>query len=201
MKLYYSPGVCSLASHIVLREAGLPFTPVRVDLQTHTFDGVDYHSVNARGYVPLLELDDGQRLTEGPAIMQYVADRVPEKKLVPAWGTMERYRLVEWLAFISSELHKNFGPLFNPAMPEEVKEFHRGRVLDRIQWMEGQIAGKAYVMGDTYTVADAYLFVVAGWGKHVSVDLADFKNLQALLGRVAARASVQEALRIEGLRV
>lgn len=199
MKLYYSAGVCSLASHIVLREAGLPFTLVRVDLQTHTFDGVDYNSVNARGYVPLLELDDGQRLTEGPAIMQYVADQVPEKKLVPAWGTMERYRLVEWLAFISSELHKNFGPLFNPAMPEEVKEFHRQRVLNRFQWMDGQLDGKSYTMGDTYTVADAYLFVVSNWGKLVGVDLADFKNLQALRGRVAARAAVQEALKAEGL--
>jgi glutathione S-transferase len=156
MKLYYSPGVCSLASHIVLREAGLPFTPVRVDLKAHTFDaGADYYAINERGYVPLLELDDGQRLTEGPAIMQYVADRVPEKKLAPAWGMMERYRLVEWLALISSELQKNFAAVFNPAMPEEVKEFHRKLLLERFQWMDGRLDGKAYTMGDTYTVADA----------------------------------------------
>ncbi|WP_434730537.1 glutathione transferase GstA [Rhizobium binae] len=199
MKLYYSPGVCSLASHIVLREAELPFTPVRVNLHTHTFNGVDYYSVNARGYVPLLELDNGERLSEGPAIMQYVADRVPEKKLVPAWGTMERYRLVEWLAFISSELHKNFGPLFNPVIPEDVKDHHRECVHDRFQWMEGQISGRAYVMGDSYSVADAYLFVVASWGRHVGLALSDFKNMRALVDRVAARAPVQEALRIEGL--
>lgn len=200
MKLYYSPGVCSLASHIVLREAGLPFTPVRVDLQTHTFDeGADYYTINTRGYVPLLELDDGQRLTEGPAIMQYLADRVPETKLAPAWGTMERYRLVEWLAFISSELHKNFGPLFSPAIPEQVKELHRKRALDRFGWMDQQLSGKAYVIGDTYTVADAYLFVVSNWGKYVDVDLSGFSNLQEILGRVAGRPSVQEALKAEGL--
>ncbi|WP_026621576.1 glutathione S-transferase (plasmid) [Ensifer sp. WSM1721] len=200
MKLYYSPGVCSLASHIVLREAGLPFAPVRVDLNTHTFDdGANYYAINQHGYVPLLELGDGQRLTEGPAIMQYVADRVPEKKLAPAWGTMERYRLVEWLAFISSELHRNFGPLFNPAMPDDVREYHCKRVLDRFQWVDRQLDGKTYLVGDTYTVADAYLFVVANWGKLVGVDLGDFKNLNALLDRVSSRAAVEEALKIEGL--
>lgn len=200
MKLYYSPGVCSLASHIVLRESGLPFIPVRIDLKTHALeDGSDYYALNPRGYVPLLELDDGQRLSEGPIIMQYVADLVPDRQLVPAAGTMERYRLMEWLAFINSEVHKNFGPLFNAEMPAEVKDYHRKRVLSRFQWLEQQLKGKRFVMGDVFTVADAYLFVVAGWGKYVDVDLSGFKDLQALLGRVSARPAVQETLRMEGL--
>lgn len=200
MKLYYSPGVCSLASHIVLRESGLPFTPVRVDLKTHAFeDGSDYYAISPHGYVPLLELDDGRRLSEGPVIMQYVADQVPDKQLAPAWGTMERYRLMEWLAFINSEVHKNFGPLFNAEMPANVKDYYRKRVLGRFQWLEQQLEGKRFVMGDVFTVPDAYLLVVANWGKYVDVDLSGFKNLQSVLGRISDRPAVQETLRSEGL--
>lgn len=200
MKLYYSPGVCSLASHIVLRESGLPFTLVRIDLKTHELeDGSDYFAISPHGYVPLLELDDGRRLSEGPIIMQYVADQVPDKQLAPAWGTMERYRLMEWLAFINSEVHKNFGPLFNPEMPAEVKDYYRKRALGRFQWLEQQLDGKRFVMGDIFTVSDAYLFVVATWGKYVDVDLSGFKNLQSVLSWISERPAVQETLKAEGL--
>lgn len=201
MKFYYSPGVCSLASHIVLREAGLPFTPIRVDLRTHTFNNGadDYYALNPRGYVPLLELADGQLLSEGPLIMQYVADQVPEKELVPAQGSMERYRLIERLAFISSELHKNFGPLFDARIPQDVKAIYHERVLGRFGWLELQLDGQDYMMGGKFSVADAYLFVVCNWGKIVGVDLTAFKSLQSLLGRIVTRTSVQEALAVEGL--
>ena len=171
MKLYYSPGACSLSPHIVLREAGLAFEPVLASTKTHKLqDGTDYYGINPKGYVPLLELDNGERLTEGPAIVQYIADQVPAKKLAPTAGTMARYRLQEWLNFITSELHKSFSPLFNPAMPEEGKALYRTRLGDRFKWVDGQLAGKNYLMGEDFSVADAYLFVVAGWGKHVGVD-------------------------------
>ncbi len=200
MKLYYSPGACSLSPHIVLHEAGLAFQPVMANLKTHQLgDGSDYYAVNAKGYVPLLELDDGQRLSEGPAIVQYIADQVPEKKLAPAAGTMERYRLMEWLNFISTELHKGFSPLFNPAMPEEGKALARTRLGERFKWLDGQLAGKAYLMGEQFTVADAYLFTVSSWSKHVGVDLTALSNLGAYLGRVGARPAVQAALKAEGL--
>ncbi|WP_105385071.1 glutathione transferase GstA [Neorhizobium alkalisoli] len=201
MKFYYSPGVCSLASHIVLREAAMPFAPMRVDLRTHTFNNGadDYYALNPRGYVPLLELADGQLLSEGPLIMQYVGDQVPEKGIVPAWGSMERYRLIERLAFISSELHKNFGPLFDPRMPQDVKAIYHERICDRFGWLEQQLNRRDYMMGAKFSVADAYLFVVCNWGKIVGVDLTAFENLQSLLGRIATRPSVQEALQVEGL--
>ncbi|MCC6851391.1 MAG: glutathione transferase GstA [Rubrivivax sp.] len=200
MKLYYSPGACSLSPHIVLREAGLAFQLVMASTKTKKLaDGTDYLAVNPLGYVPLLELDDGQRLTEGPAIVQYIADRVPDKKLVPPWGTMERYRALSWLNFISSELHKGFSPLFHPAMPEEAKAIFRQRLLERFKWVDAQLEGRDYLMGPAFTVPDAYLFVVAGWGKHVGVDLSGQKNLGAFLVRMAARPAVQEALEAEGL--
>jgi glutathione S-transferase len=200
MKLYYSPGACSLSPHIVLHEAGLPFQPMLANLKTHQLaDGSDYYAVNPKGYVPLLELDDGQRLSEGPAIVQYIADRVPEKKLAPAAGTMERYRLMEWLNYISTELHKGFSPLFNPAMPEEAKALARTRLAERFKWVDSQLAGKQYLMGDGFTVPDAYLFTVSSWAKHVGVDLSAFGNLGAYLGRVGARPAVQAALKAEGL--
>jgi glutathione S-transferase len=165
MKLYYSPGACSLSPHIVLREAGLPFTPVKADMATHKLsDGGDYYGINPKGYVPLLELDSGDRLSEGPAIVQYIADQVPDKKLAPAAGTMARYRLMEWLNFITSELHKGFSPLFNKEVPEESKAISRKKLGDRMAWVDKQLAGKQYLMGDQFTVADAYLFTVAGWG-------------------------------------
>ncbi len=200
MKLYYSPGACSLSPHIVLREAGLAFEPVLASTKTHKLqDGTDYYGINPKGYVPLLELDNGERLTEGPAIVQYIADQVPAKKLAPAAGTMARYRLQEWLNFITSELHKSFSPLFNPAMPEEGKALYRTRLGDRFKWVDGQLAGKNYLMGEDFSVADAYLFVVAGWGKHVGVDISGLANLGAFMARVAARPAVQEALKAEGL--
>ncbi len=199
-KLYYSPGACSLSPHIVLRESGLPFTLVLASTKTKKLaDGSDYVAINPKGQVPLLELDDGQRLTEGPAIVQYIADQVPASGLAPAFGTMARYRLMEWLNFITSELHKGFSPLFTPGMPDEAKAMARARLVDRLTWVDGQLAGKTWLMGETFTVADAYLFTVAGWGKYVGVDIAPLTNLSAYLGRVAARPAVQNALKAEGL--
>ena len=200
MKLYFSPGACSLSPHIVLREAGLAFTPVQANLKAHQLaDGSDYYAINPKGYVPLLELDDGQRLSEGPAIVQYVADRVPEKKLVPPAGTMERYRAVEWLNFIGTELHKQFSPIFNAAMPEEAKALQRAKVKERLTWVDGQLKGKNYLMGDAFSVPDAYLFTVTNWTKNVGIDISDLSHLGAFMGRMAARPAVQEALRAEGL--
>ena len=200
MKLYYSPGACSLSPHIVLREAGLAFEPVLASTKTHKLqDGTDYYGINPKGYVPLLELDNGERLTEGPVIVQYIADQAPAKKLAPAAGTMARYRLQEWLNFITSELHKSFSPLFNPAMPEEGKALYRTRLGERFKWVDGQLAGKNYLMGEDFSVADAYLFVVAGWSKHVGVDISGLANLGAFMARVGARPAVQEALKAEGL--
>ena len=200
MKLYYSPGACSLSPHIVLEEAGLPYEPVLASTKTHKLqDGTDYYTINPKGYVPLLELDDGQRLTEGPAIVQYLADLVPGKNLAPANGTMARYRLQEWLNFITSELHKGIGGMFNPAMPEEGKAVMRARATDRLKWVDNQLAGKAYVMGDTFSVADAYLFTVARWSKLVGIDISGMTELTAYLDRVAARPAVQAAMKAEGL--
>jgi len=200
MKLYYSPGACSLSPHIVLREAGLAFEPVLASTKTHKLqDGTDYYTINPKGYVPLLELDNGERLSEGPAIVQYLADQVPGKKLAPPNGTFERYRLQEWLNFITSELHKGFGNLFNPAMPEEGKAVARARVTDRLKWVDTQLAGKQYLMGDNFSVADAYLFTISNWAQHVGVDISGLSALAAYRGRVAARPAVQEAMKAEGL--
>jgi glutathione S-transferase len=199
MKLYYSPGACSLSPHIALREAGLPFEAVLASTKTHKLaDGTDFYTLNPKGYVPLLELDNGERLSEGPAIVQYIADLAPASGLAPAAGTMARYRLIEWLNFITSELHKGFSPLFNPAMPEEGKAIYRQKLQDRFRWVDSQLAGRDYLMGDTFTVADAYLFTVSGWGHLVGVDLSGFSHLGAYLGRVRARPAVQDALRAEG---
>jgi glutathione S-transferase len=199
-KLYYSPGACSLSPHIALREAGLPFELVLASTKTKKLaDGTDFNTVNSKGYVPLLELDDGQRLSEGPVIVQYIADQAPASQLAPAAGTMARYRLMEWLNFITSELHKGFSPLFNPAMPEEAKTLARAKLVERLTWVDGQLAGKNYLMGDTFTVADGYLFTVAGWAKYVGVDISGLANLGAYLGRVAARPAVQAAMKAEGL--
>jgi glutathione S-transferase len=200
MKLYYSPGACSLSPHIVLRESGLTFDAVLASTKTHKLaDGTDFYTINPKGYVPVLELDNGERLTEGPAIVQYIADQVPAKNLAPANGTMARYRLQEWLNFITSELHKGFSPLFNPATPADYKPLAAGRLVDRLGWVNSQLEGKNYLTGDNFTVADAYLFTVAGWGKYVGVDIAPMAHLSAFMGRVAARPAVQEALKAEGL--
>ena len=200
MKLYYSPGACSLSPHIVLREAGLAFEPVMASTKTHKLqDGTDYYGINPKGYVPLLELDDGQRLTEGPAIIQYIADQAPDRQLAPANGTMARYRLQEWLNFITTELHKTFSPLFNPAISEDAKGVFRTKLHERFKWVDGQLAGKQFLMGDQFSVADAYLFTVSNWGQHVGVDLAGYPDLVAYRGRIAARPAVQEAMKAEGL--
>jgi len=200
MKLYFSPGACSLSPHIVLKEAGLAFEAIAAPTKTHKLaDGSDYYSINPLGYVPFLVLDDGRTLHEGPAIVQYIADQVPAKQLAPANGSWERYKLQEWLNTISTELHKGFSPLFTPGMPEEAKALAKTRLNGRLQWVDGELTGKSYLMGDRFTVADAYLFVVAGWGKHVGIDISGLANLSAFMGRVAARPAVQEALRAEGL--
>ena len=200
MKLYYSPGACSLSPHIALREAGLAFEPVLASTKSHKLaDGTDYYAINPLGYVPMLELDDGTRLREGPAIVQYIADLVPSKNLAPANGTLPRYRLQEWLTFIGTELHKQFSPLFNPAMPQEVKTMQRDKIASRLQWIDGELKGKQYLMGDHFSVADGYLFTVTNWASRVDIDLARYANLTAYRARVAARPGVQEAMKAEGL--
>ena len=200
MKLYYSPGACSLSPHIALREAGLAFTPVLASTKSHKLqDGTDFYSINPLGYVPVLELDDGTRLREGPAIVQYIADQVPLKMLAPQNGTLQRYRLQEWLSFIGTELHKGFSPLFNPATPEEYKAIARERLQQRLQWVDNQLAGKQYLMGDQFTVADGYLFTVTNWTKPTNLDIAGLSHLVAYRERVAARPAVQAAMKAEGL--
>jgi glutathione S-transferase len=200
MKLYYSPGACSLSPHIVLREAGLAFEPVKAPTKTHQLDdGTDYYSINPLGYVPLLELDDGTRLTEGPAIVQYIADQVPTKNLAPANGTLARYRLQSLLNFVGTELHKGFSPLFNPATPDAYKAIAREKLISRYQWVDEQLAGKEFFAGEHFSVVDAYLFTVTGWANHVGVDLSAYANVAAFMARVGARPAVQEALKAEGL--
>ena len=200
MKLYYSPGACSLSPHIALQEAGLAYTPVLVSTKSHKLqDGTDYYTINALGYVPVLELDNGERLREGPAIVQYIADQVPDKQLAPANGTLARYRLQEWLNFIGTELHKGFSPLFNPATPEEYKPVVRERLLQRLQWVDSQLAGKQYLMGDQFTVADGYLFTVTNWTQPTKLDISGLAHLAAYRERVGARPAVQAAMKAEGL--
>jgi glutathione S-transferase len=200
MKLYYSPAACSLAPHIALHEAGLAFEPVLASTKTHQLkDGTDYYTINPLGYVPMLELDDGARLRENPAILQYIADLAPTKNLAPANGTMQRYRLQEWLTFIGMELHRAFGPLFNPKMSDDAKQMARDRLVGRYQWIDTELQGKEYLMGDHFTVADAYFFTVTRWAKPMGIDLSPFANVQAHHQRVEARPAVQEALKMEGL--
>ena len=179
MKLYYAPGTCSLSPHIVAREAGLPLTLVRVDNKNKKTDsGEDYRAIQPKGYVPLLELDNGARLSEGPAIVQYLADLAPAARLAPANGTFERYQLQEWLNFITSEVHKQFSPLFDATMPEEAKEKFRNKLATRFDWIVEQLQDRDYLMG-SFTVADAYLFVVLRWTKFTGPDLAHWSALQA----------------------
>ncbi len=200
MRLFYAPGACSLSPHIALLEAGVEATLVKVDTKAHkTEGGGDYYAVNPKGYVPLLELDDGDRLTEGPAIVQYIADRNPKSKLAPAAGTMGRYHLQEWLNFITAELHKQFSPLFQATTPAEYKETLKEKIGKRFDWVAEQLKGKDYLMGDTFTVADAYLFTMLTWTKHVGIDLARWPVLTAYKARVAARPKVREAMIAEGL--
>lgn len=200
MKLYFSPGACSLSPHIVAREAGLDVELVKADTKTKKLvDGGDYWQINAKGYVPALQLDNGQLLTEGPAIVQYLADQKPAAALIPAAGSLERYRVQEWLNFITSEIHKGFSPLFNPAAVPEWKEAAKANLAKRFGFVNSHLEGKQYLMGDTFTVADAYLFTVANWGQFVGVDIGQWPAVKAHHARVAARPKVQEALKAEGL--
>lgn len=200
MKLFYAPGVCSLSPHIALREAGLEFELQRVDTKTKAMEGGgDYREINPKGYVPYLQLDDGSYLGEGPAIVQYIADLKPEAKLAPANGSIERYRLQEWLGFLNSEVHKSFGPLFKPNTPEEYKTIMREQIGVRFDYLAKQLEGKQYLMGDTFTVADGYLFTLLGWTKWTGIDLAKWPALADYSARVAQRPAVQAALRAEGL--
>ncbi len=200
MKLYYSPGACSLAVHITLHEAGMTFTPVKAPTRTHLLeDGTDYYSINPLGYVPLLELNDTTRLTEAPALLQFIADQVPEKNLAPANATVARAKMNGWLAFISSELHKGFAPLFNPATPADYKPMVVEKLLSRLKWVDEQLAGKQYLMGDAFSVADPYLFNVTNWAPLVKVDISGFANLATFRAHMAQRPAVQTAMRAEGL--
>ena len=200
MKLYYFSGACSLASNIALREAGLPFELVKVDRRTRkAADGLDYNEVNPKGYVPALTLDNGEVLTENVAVLQYIADRNPASKLAPPAGTMDRYRLVEWLAFISSEIHKNFSPLFRDDAPEETKQYVRKVLDNRLDYLNRAIGDRPFLIGEQFTVADAYLFTVVGWSRHLNFDLSKWPQLQRYMERVGARPQVTEALKAEGL--
>ena len=200
MKLYYSPGACSLSPHIALEETGLPYEAILAPTKTKVLpDGSDFRKVNPLGYVPYLVLDDGTGLREGPAIVQYIADQAPDKKLAPANGTMARYQLQSWLNFIGTEIHKGFSPLFNPAYPPEVKKMATDKLLERLTWVDGELASKPYLMGDDFTVADGYLFTVTNWAKPMHIDLSGLKNLSAYRERIAARPAVQRAMKAEGL--
>jgi glutathione S-transferase len=199
MKLYFMPAACSLAPHIALREAGLSFDLERVDQNKKTRSGEDYLSINPKGSVPAFRLDDGQVLTEAAVIQQYIADRVPAKKLAPAAGMPERYRLQEWLNYIASEVHKGIGQLFNPAMPNEYKDAVKKALASRqLPYLEKALADRDYLMGD-FTVADGYLFTVLNWTNLHKIDLSAFPNISAFMKRVAARPAVQEAMKAEGL--
>ena len=200
MKLYYSPGAGSLSPHIVLHEAGLAHTSVLASTKSHKLqDGTDYYTINPLGYVPVLELDDGTRLREGPAIVQYLADQAPHKNLAPANGTLARYRLQEWLTFIGTEIHKGFSPLFKPTTPADYKPLVHEQLLSRLQWVDGELAHKPYLMGEHFSVADAYLFTVTNWAPAVNLDISALKNLAAYRERIAARPAVQAAMKAEGL--
>jgi glutathione S-transferase len=200
LKLYYSPGACSLSPHIALREAGLTFELEQVNLKDKkTKSGEDYTKINPKGYVPALRLNDGYLLTEGPAIVQWIADQKPGSHLAPASGTSERYQLQEWLTFIGTELHKNFSPLFNPATPDATKASVVQTLAKRFAWVDEKLQGKDYLTGSQFSVADAYLFTITNWANFVKFDLKDYPNVRAFQARVAQRPKVQEALKAEGL--
>ncbi len=200
MKLYYSAGACSLSPHIVLLEAGLPFTLEKADLKAKkTATGIDYLTINSKGSVPALQLDDGRVLTEGPAIVQYLADQKPDSGLAPGAGTFERYQLMEILNFITSELHKTYSPLFNPKISADWKASVLLNLNKKLAWVAGYLGNKAFLMGNTFTVADAYLFTVLRWSTHVGVDLTPWPVLTAYQSKVAQRPKVEQALKEEGL--
>ena len=200
MKLYFSPGACSLSPHIVLRESGLKFDLEQVNLQTKkTKAGADFLAVNPKGQVPVLQLDDGDKLTEGPAIVQYIADQKPESGLAPKAGTLARYHTQEWLNYVTSELHKVFAPLFRPNTPEEYVKITKEMLGARFAYLDKHLTGRQYLMGESFTIPDAYCFVVTGWTKYKDIDLGGWPNLKSYMDRVAARPKVQEAMKAEGL--
>lgn len=199
MKLYYAPGACSLAPHIALEETGLPHDLVKVDLMKHTLaDGTDFRSINPKGYVPFVQLDDGSSLSEASVILQYVADRKPGT-LAPVFGTAERWHLMEWLAFIATEVHKGFAPLWNPATPPEVRERTKQALGNRFSYIEKTLAAQPFLGGATFSIADAYLFTTVNWSGMLKLDLTPWPALVAFQQRVAARPGVQRALKAEGL--
>ena len=198
MKLYYAPGACSLAAHIALRESGLPYQLARVDLRQHTVHGADFYAINAKGYVPVLELDDGQRFTEVAVILQYIADRNPGT-LAPAFGTIARYRLMEWINFIATEIHKGLGPLWKPTTPDAYKATVLASVGGRFDHVVQALGAKPYLMGDAFTIADAYLFTIVNWHRFLAFDIDRWPALQEFQSRVAARPSVHKVLEDEHL--
>jgi len=200
MKLYYSPGACSLSPHIVASEAGIPLELEKVDLASHkTEGGQDFLSINPKGYVPALRLDDGSVLTDGPAIVQYLADQKPATGLAPSAGTIERYRLQEWLTFIGTEVHKNFGTLFNKASSDDAKQTAKANIAKRLGYLNEQLAERQFLLGSTFTVADAYAFTIVNWTNFVGIDLKPYPNVGAYMARIGSRPKVQETLRAEGL--
>lgn len=200
MKLYYSPGACSLSPHIVACEAELPIELVKVDLKSkRTESGEDFRLINPNGYVPVLVLDDDNKLTEGPAIVQYLADQAPAKKLAPLAGTFERYQLQQWLNFISTEIHKSFSPLFNPDAPEAVKQLAINTLTLRLESVAQQLSTQAFLLGEHFTVADAYLFVTLSWGQYVNFDISRWPVLADYAAKISARPAVQKAMKEEGL--
>ncbi|MDE2260955.1 MAG: glutathione transferase GstA [Gammaproteobacteria bacterium] len=200
MRLFYASGACSLSPHIVAHEAGIELSLQKVDLKTKTIAAEgDFLAINPKGYVPALQLDDGEVLTEGPAIVQFLADLKPEKRLAPPAGTLARYRLQEWLGYINSELHKSYSPLFRPDTPAETRAERQAYLTKRYALVEKHLSGRSYLLGENFTVADAYLFTVTNWAATVKLDLSAFANLRALQERVGARAAVKAAMRAEGL--
>lgn len=200
MKLYFSPGACSLSPHIALEEAGLAHTLEKVDLKAKkTASGDDYLAINPRGQVPALQLDDGTLLTEGPVIVQYIADQAPARNLAPAYGTPGRYRVMEWLNFLTSEVHKTFSPLFNASFPEEGKAIQRANLGKRFDWISTRLGNQPYLMGEQFCVADGYLFTMLNWCRLCDIDLAHWPVLAAYRERVAARPAVRAAMVAEGL--
>jgi glutathione S-transferase len=203
MKLYYAPGACSLSPHIVAREAGIFLELERVDLGPtphRTESGADFMKINRKGYVPALRLDDGQLLTEGAAIVQYLADLAPESGLAPAVGTLDRYRLQEWLSFIGTELHKMFSPwLFHPEHGDQAARVARAKIAERFAFLDAHLAERPYLLGQSFTAADAYAFTIVGWARSMRIDLALFPHLTNYMDRIAARSKVREAMQLEGL--
>ena len=200
MKLYYTPGACSLSPHIALLEAGLPYDLVKVDLRAKKLEnGDDFLKVNPKGQVPVLALDSGELVTEGPVIVQMIADKAAAKNLAPARDSAERYKLLEWLNFITTELHKSFGPMFSPVLADEAKAFFKDRVMGKFKYVDSQLAGRDYLMGSQFTVADGYMFTMLSWADRMKFDLSDMPNLVAYKARIGARPKVQEALTKEGL--